>query len=108
MNPFVLRWLLRNLLSARYPLCAKHSPVAFDFRRRTEHLCIIVGELYCWPPFNVGHFADQADRIKFAAASRIAVPEIVRQKSSPTSAESNAPARDPLLSILEVCDVEFL
>jgi hypothetical protein len=86
----------------RYPRCAEHAPVAFDFRRRAERLRIIVGELHRRPPFDVGHFADQADRIKFAAAFGIAAAEIVGQQSSPACAESDAPARHPLLPILEV------
>jgi hypothetical protein len=50
--------LTSRLRSIRHSRCTEHAPVTFDFRRRTERLSIIVGELHSWPPFNVGHFAD--------------------------------------------------
>src|SRR6266576_3561369 len=91
-----------NQRSVCHSRSAKHAPVAFNFRCRAERFCIIVGQLYRGPPFDMVNFADQADGIKFAAAFRIAATEIVGQQSSPAGAESNAPARNPLLPILEV------
>src|SRR2546429_3115336 len=92
----------RNHGNVAYPCGPEHSEVAFDFRRRAERLCVIVGELNRGLAFNSGHLADQADWVKVAAAGGIAAAEIVGQESSPTCAETNAAARGPLPGIVEI------
>jgi len=82
--------------------CSEDAPVAFDFGRRAERLGVVVGELNRGLAFDSGHFADQADRVKVAAAGGIAATEIVGQQSSPTCTETNAAARGPLFRIVEI------
>ena len=79
LPPALYRNVSRGPRSVRHSRCAEHAPIAFDLRHRPERFRIIVGEPHRRPPFDVGHFADQADRIKFAAASGIAAAEIVGQ-----------------------------
>src|SRR6202023_1206414 len=81
---------------------SEDTAVAFDFGRRTQSFCVVVGELNRGLAFDSGHFADQDDWIKVEAAGGITAAEIVGQQSSPTCAETNAAARGPLFGIVEI------
>src|ERR1035438_7630553 len=81
---------------------AENTAIAFDFGRRAERFGVVVGELDRGLAFNRGYLADQTDWVKVAAGGGITAAEIVGQKSSPTRAETNAPARGPLLAIEEI------
>src|ERR1700693_6240571 len=74
---------------------AKHAAVAFDFGGRAQRFGVVVGKLDCLPAFNIGHLADQADRVKAVATGRIAAPEIVGEQSAPSGAEPDAAAGSP-------------
>src|ERR1700682_5184171 len=87
---------------------AEDAAVAFDFRWRAQCLCVVVGELHGGPAFDIGDLADQSDGIESTTTIRIATAEIVGQQRTPTCAESNTAAGNPLSSILEVqCAAEI-
>src|SRR5208337_4835236 len=94
--------LSRDHGQVAHPVCAEHSPVAFDFFRRAERFGVVIRELHGGLAFDGGDLADQADGVKVAAAGGIAAAEIVGQQSSPTGAETNAAAGRPLLTILKI------
>ena len=69
---------------------SKQPPVPLDFFTWPEHFLEIVGEFDCWPALRIVELAHQAQRIKSAVASRIAVAKIIRQQRSPSCAEVDA------------------
>ncbi len=88
---------------------SEHAAVAFDFHRRAERLCVIIGKLDGWTAFDAGDFADQADGIEAAVAAGIAAAEIVGEQRAPARAEANAAAGSPLAPIFEVgCAAEIV
>lgn len=82
----------RDQRSVRDSGRTEDPPVALDFGGGTKRLRIIIGELDGWPTPNGGHFADQTDGIKSAAAAGIAAAEVVGEQSAPAGAEPNPAA----------------
>src|ERR1700679_1557760 len=84
------------------PSGTEDTAVAFNFRRGSESLGIIVRQFDGGLSFDSRYFTNQAHWIEVATARGIASAEIVGEQGSPTGAKANPATGGPLLWIVEI------
>src|SRR5579864_1272694 len=81
---------------------SEDTAITFNLRRRAHRFGIVVRQFYGGASFDFVHLADEAKGIEASAGIGIAPAKIVRQQRSPTGAEANSLAGDPLTQVRKV------
>src|SRR3984893_17398508 len=96
----------RDHRSVGNDLSPQDSSVPLNLRRWPQRLGIVVRKLHGRSAFDARNLADQADGIESCTVVGVTPSKIICQQSAPPGAESNAPARPPLVAIIEISSTE--